>query len=134
MHHSTIYLFYYHGVCYNPKRWSMPTVAWLQQSSQQKVWIMAGDAPSSGRGTPSTDQWSQLSFLSFLFFYACIYIANTLKNYFNYHILDILGHGSKCLDIMGLDILGLARHSGNNHPTRIQVQENVEVVEGWKNS
>ena len=25
MHHSTIHLFYYHGV-YNPKRWSMPTI------------------------------------------------------------------------------------------------------------
>ena len=34
-------------------------------------------------------------------------LPNSLNNYLDYHILDILGHGSKCLDIMGLDLLGL---------------------------
>ena len=27
-------------------------------------------------------------------------------DYLDYSILDILGHGSKCLDVMGLDLLG----------------------------
>ena len=53
---------------------------------------------------------TQLSFLSFLFMYLCLYLHTSLENYLDYHILDILGHGSKCLDIMGLGI----RHSGNN--------------------
>ena len=34
----------------------------------------------------------------------CLYLHNSFENY---HILDILGHGSKCLDIMGSDILGI---------------------------
>ena len=40
-------------------------------------------------------------------FTVCLYLHNSLENEGNYHILDILGHGSKCLDIMGLDLLGL---------------------------
>ena len=28
-----------------------------------------------------------------------------LQNYLDYHVLDILGHGPKCLDIMGLDLV-----------------------------
>ena len=39
--------------------------------------------------------------------HVCLYLHNTLENYLDYHILDVLGHGSKCLDIMGLDHLGL---------------------------
>ena len=46
-----------------------------------------------------------LSFLSFLFIYACTYITHLKITLII--TLYILGHGSKCLDIMGLDFLGL---------------------------
>lgn len=39
------------------------------------------------------------------FICACTYITHL--NYLDHHILDILGHGSKCLDLMRLDPLGL---------------------------
>ena len=70
-------------------------------------------------------------------FHLCSYLHNSLENYLDYHILDILGHGSKCLDIMGLDILGLdilgiIHHefalSNQRHIARRQVQvKNVMI-------
>ena len=48
-------------------------------------------------------------------------LVHTLENYLDYHILDVLGHRSKCLDShnMGLDILGLD-HLGIIPPANIQ--------------
>ena len=43
-------------------------------------------------------------FPKFLFMHLSLYLHTSLLDY---HILDILGHGSKCLDIMALHVLGL---------------------------
>ena len=65
---------------------------------------------NSGRGTVSTDQWLQLSFLSFLFFYACTSDITHLKIALIITFWD-MGSSVMRIDVLGLDILGIIHFS-----------------------